>query len=197
MIVVVSGLPRSGTSMLMQMLAAGGMPLLTDGIRRPDTDNPKGYFEFEPVKRLKTDASWLNACNGKAVKIVSQLLYDLPPVHDYAIVFMKRDLREVLASQRAMLKRLGRVGAGLSDVQMAQKFRAHLQKLDAWVRRQENMTVMDMLFGEVVQSPRRCARRLCRFLGRDLDADQMAQVVEKRLHRQRKAPMTVEGAAPR
>ena len=104
MIVVVSGLPRSGTSLMMQMLQAGGMPLLTDGRRAADGDNPKGYCEFEPAKRLKDDASWLGAAEGRAVKLVSALLFDLPPERRYRVIFMTRDLDEVLASQRDLLR---------------------------------------------------------------------------------------------
>src|SRR5205809_5271301 len=98
-IVVVSGLPRSGTSLMMQLLHAGGIPALTDHIRAPDTDNPRGYFEFERVKKVKEDAAWLPDARGKVVKMVSQLLYDLPATERYRVVFMERDLEEVLASQ--------------------------------------------------------------------------------------------------
>src|SRR6516165_1289807 len=106
-IVIVSGLPRSGTSLMMQMLDHGGVPVVTDHIRSADTDNPKGYYEFEQVKTIKRDTSWLPATRGKAFKMVSQLLYDLPPGETYRIIFMERDLDEVLLSQEKMLTRLG------------------------------------------------------------------------------------------
>src|SRR5450432_3057856 len=107
-ITVVSGLPRSGTSLMMQMLAAGGMPLLTDQIRAPDQDNPRGYFEFERVKQIKRDQAWLGSAVGKAVKIIHLLLYDLPPNRNYRVIFMRRNIEEVLISQRKMLQRTAR-----------------------------------------------------------------------------------------
>src|SRR3569833_79554 len=112
-ITVVSGLPRSGTSMMMQMLAAGGMPMLTDGVRGPDPDNPRGYFAFGPVKRTPQDARWLAGAPGKAVKVVHSLLPALPGGYEYRVLFMLRDMHEVLASQDTMLRRLGRCGADL------------------------------------------------------------------------------------
>src|SRR5262249_58261695 len=107
MIVIVSGLPRSGTSLMMQMLQAGGMPLLTDALRPADADNPNGYWEYEPVKRLQQDNSWIPKAEGKAVKVVSALLPYLPPQHTYKIIFMQRPLQEVMASQTVMLERRG------------------------------------------------------------------------------------------
>src|SRR5947209_18564630 len=115
-IVIVSGLPRSGTSLMMQMLEAGGLEVVTDGIRAADTDNPRGYYEFERVKKIKTDAAWLPGARGKAVKMVSQLLYDLPAGEAYRILFMDRDLDEVLASQEKMLARLGRSAAPSAEM---------------------------------------------------------------------------------
>src|SRR5215831_7771246 len=110
-IMIVSGLPRSGTSLMMQMLDKGGLPVVTDNIRAADTDNPRGYYEYEQVKKIKEDASWLPATRGKAFKMVSQLLYDLPASETYRIIFMERDLEEVLQSQEKMLARLGRPAA--------------------------------------------------------------------------------------
>src|SRR5215510_8114285 len=104
-IIVVSGLPRSGTSLMMQMLDSGGVEVVTDNIRAADTDNPRGYHEFEKVKRIKHDASWLPGTRGKVFKMISQLLYDLPPGENYRIIFMDRDLDEVLRSQEKMLER--------------------------------------------------------------------------------------------
>src|SRR2546430_7498795 len=107
-IIIVSGLPRSGTSLMMQMLENGGVPVVTDHIRSADTDNPRGYYEFEQVKKIKTDTSWLPGTRGKAFKMVSQLLYDLPPSEKYMILFMERDWDEMLLSQEKMLQRLGK-----------------------------------------------------------------------------------------
>ncbi len=112
-ITVVSGLPRSGTSLMMQMLVAGGLPALTDAVRSPDESNPRGYFEFEPVKRLRTDASWLEQARGRAVKIIHLLLRELPTDgrFQYRVLFLRRPLEEVIASQSAMLARAGKASA--------------------------------------------------------------------------------------
>src|ERR1700730_18485992 len=91
-IIIVSGLPRSGTSLMMQMLDRGGVEVVTDNLRTADTDNPKGYYEFEQVKTIKRDTTWLPATRGKAFKMVSQLLYHLPPVETYRVIFMERGL---------------------------------------------------------------------------------------------------------
>ena len=124
---IVSGLPRSGTSLMMKMLEAGGLPVLVDNVREADVDNPRGYYEFEPVKALKSDASWVAPALGKAVKMVYLLLMDLPSDQDYRVVFMRRNLDEVLASQKAMLDRMGKP-APLDDARMAQLFRDQLAK---------------------------------------------------------------------
>src|SRR5689334_6667350 len=118
-IVIVSGLPRSGTSLMMQMLHGGGVEVVTDHVRTADTDNPRGYYEYEQVKKVKQDASWLPATRGKSFKMVSQLLYDLPPGERYRIIFMERDLDEVLVSQEKMLQRLGRPAAPREEMKQA------------------------------------------------------------------------------
>src|SRR6516162_10352886 len=107
-ITIVSGLPRSGTSMMMRMLEAGGMPILSDNIRRADADNPNGYYEFEPVKHLSQDSSWLRDAYGKAVKMVYRLLYELPLEHKYKVLMINRRIEEVVASQDAMLQHMGK-----------------------------------------------------------------------------------------
>ena len=104
-ITIVSGLPRSGTSMMMRMLEAGGMEVVTDNIRKANGDNPHGYFEFEKVKKIKEDSSWLDETFGKVFKMVSMLLYELPSDKNYKIIFMKRNMKEIMASQRIMLKK--------------------------------------------------------------------------------------------
>src|SRR5215218_5083227 len=150
-LVVVSGLPRSGTSLMMQMLAAGGVPPLTDHIRVPDTDNPRGYFEFERVKQVKADAAWLPEARGRVVKMVSQLLYDLPPTERYRVVFMERDLDEVLESQEKMLARLGRRPEPRAE--MARAFRVHLDRLHRWLAAQPNFAVVRAGYADVVARP--------------------------------------------
>ena len=129
-IIVVSGLPRSGTSLMMQMLDNGGIVVVTDNIRTADTDNPKGYYEYEMVKKIKKDVTWLPVTRGKAFKMVSQLLYDLPPGESYRVIFMERDLDEMLLSQEKMLKRLGRTALPREEIKKS--FTLHLEKLHAW-----------------------------------------------------------------
>src|SRR5262245_41292156 len=143
-IIVVSGLPRSGTSLMMQMLDNGGIEVLTDGARAADTDNPLGYYELEKVKRLKHDAYWLPDARGKAFKIVSQLLYDLPLGESYRAVFMERDFEEMLRSQEKMLHRLGRPAAPREKIVPA--YQQHLARLHDWLSRQTNFAVLKVSY---------------------------------------------------
>jgi hypothetical protein len=183
-ITVVSGLPRSGTSMMMQMLAAGGLPVLADHVRAADEDNARGYFEFESVKRTREDPSWLRGAAGKAVKMVYLLLYDLPPQHQYRVIFMQRTIEEVLASQRAMLQRRGTGGADLSPEQMGAAFRRQLEKVDQWLTSQPQFQVLKVDYHDVVTSPVAQAERVCEFLGAGLDAAARAAAVDPAMRRQ-------------
>lgn len=185
-IVVVSGLPRSGTSMMMSMLQAGGLLVLTDEIREADEDNPKGYYEFEPVKQLEHDTAWLDKAGGKVVKVISQLVQDLPGEHEYRVVFKLRKMAEVLASQRQMLIRRGRPADAVSDETLAQVFAKHLAKVQDWVEAQSNMQVLYVDYGEVLAQPLEQAQRVNHFLGGGVDVQAMASVVDRRLHRQRR-----------
>jgi len=184
-IVVVSGLPRSGTSMMMRMVTAGGIEAVEDGERQADADNPRGYFEFERVKKLKEDASWLEGARGKAVKIISFLLLDLPPSHPYKVLFMRRTLQEVLASQRQMLLRRGEPADRITDSQMAAVYEKHLKQVNEWMRHQPNLEVMDCPYAEIVADPRGYASQIDAFLGGGLDTEAMAAAVEGTLYRQR------------
>lgn len=185
-ITVVSGLPRSGTSMMMQMLMAGGMGIVTDEIRKADEDNPIGYFEVEKVKKLKEDAAWLAECRGKAVKVISLLLLGLPAQYDYRIIFMQRDMQEVLASQRVMLERRGVKGNEISDEDMAKKFEKHLSQVNDWIARQSNMEVIFVPYDEVIRNPRICSDEVNEFLEQDLNTKAMAEAVVETLYRQKK-----------
>lgn len=184
-ITIVSGLPRSGTSMLMRMLEAGGIPAVSDGVRRPDVDNPKGYFEIEAVKRLPDDAAWLEAARGKAVKVVSALLDKLPAQHDYRVIFLDRDLREVLESQRQMLIRRGEPSDRVSDESMGGMFQKHIASVLARARSRAEMRLLMVRHGDVVLAPAAAARTLDDFLGGGLDVDAMAGAVDASLWRQR------------
>lgn len=185
-ITIVSGLPRSGTSMMMRMLEAGGMPVVVDNRRKPDQDNPLGYYEFEPVKKIEEDDSWLASCRGKAVKLVSALLYHLPGDREYKVIFMRREMQEILASQKVMWERLGQGESDISDEEMARNFGKHLHDVEAWLKTQGNIDTMYVKYNDVITYPYDKARSVQRFLGKLLNPEKMARVVEKRLHRQRK-----------
>jgi hypothetical protein len=184
-ITIVSGLPRSGTSLMMQMLDNGGVEVVTDHVRTADTDNPKGYYEFEQVKAIKRDTSWLPAVRGKAVKMVSQLLYDLPASETYRIIFMERDLDEVLLSQEKMLTRLGRTPAPREDIRRA--FAVHLERLHEWLPRQANIAVLRVSYNDLLERPREQAGRVRDFLGSTADVEGMMRTVDPSLYRNRKA----------
>jgi hypothetical protein len=184
-IIIVSGLPRSGTSLLMQMLAAGGITVITDKLRTADADNPRGYYEFEMVKKIKQDASWLPQVRGKAVKMISQLLYDLPGSESYRVILMERDLDEVLVSQEKMLERLGRTAA--PRAQMKQSYTLHLERLNEWLRKQSNMASLDVNYNDLLAFPQQEAERVSFFLDGQPDATAMAGAVDPALYRNRKA----------
>ena len=183
-VTVVSGLPRSGTSMMMRMLERGGLPILTDGFRKADEDNPLGYYEFEPVKRLDRDVSWLPDAYNKAVKIIYIFLYNLPGDHMYKVLFMKRHLHDLVASQKVMLRRREERDR-MSDQELINRFDDELRKLDLWIRHQENFNIRYLDFDEVVADPAGAALEISRFLGMQLDTEAMAQAVDPSLHRNR------------
>ncbi len=184
-VVVVAGLPRSGTSMMMQMLAAGPLPILSDGKREADSDNPRGYHELEAATRLRQDREWIREAKGKAVKIVAQLLPFLPPDLPYRVVFMERDPKEVLQSQKAMLERLGRDRAKLSDEQLEQTFRQQLKQVGIWLARQPNIRTLFVAHRDAIAGPQAVAAKVNQFLGGQLDTQAMAAVVDGSLYRQR------------
>jgi hypothetical protein len=184
-IIIVSGLPRSGTSLMMQMLENGGVEVVTDGIRSPDTDNPLGYHEFERVKKIKEDVSWLPDTRGKAFKIVSQLLFYLPRTERYRIIFMRRHLDEMLISQEKMLKRLNRPVAPREEIKQA--FTKHLERLRDWLDHQPNMQVLDVSYNDLLERPESEIRRVSAFLGEKVDAAKMANTVDPSLYRNRQA----------
>ena len=183
-ITIASGLPRSGTSMMMRMLEAGGMETVSDRIRAADIDNPNGYYEFERVKQIKTDAAWLPETRGKVFKMVSMLLFDLPAAHPYKIIFMQRDMPEILASQARMLARLGG-DSGPADEAMGPMFEKHLVRVREWLTRQPNIDVLGVAYRDAIRSAEAVARGIAAFLGRDLDTAAMAAVVDPSLYRNR------------
>ena len=189
-IVVVSGLPRSGTSMAMNMLRAGGLDVLTDGLRQADESNPRGYYELESVKELdkQGDARWLKEARGKAVKIISFLLTFLPEEHDYRVVFMQRDLDEVLASQNKMLVQRGEMpGTPDSDAQLRQHYEKHLASVHRFVSRRRCFSVLEVQYRAAIERPREEAQRIDAFLGGGLDVARMAAVGDPSLYRNRRS----------
>ena len=186
-IIVVSGLPRSGTSMMMRMLAEGGLPIITDELRRPDDDNPKGYFELEVVRQLKDgNAAWLKESRGKVVKVISALLEYLPQEYQYKIIFMERDPKETLASQKKMLDHRGEISK-LTDEAMEQQFQAHLTAMKPWLVRQPNMEVLYVNYNALMAEPGPFCDRISEFLDLPLNQAQMLAVPDKQLYRNRKA----------
>jgi hypothetical protein len=183
-VTIVSGLPRSGTSMMMRMMEAGGLPVITDKLREADEDNPAGYYEFEPVKGQ--DHSWLVDAPGKAVKLVYRLLYDLPNTYHYRVLFMRRRLEEVLASQKKMLERHGKADNSITDEMMAKMFRSQLNKFEAWIPTQPQFSMIDVDYNALLANPDGPIDQINRFLGGNLDVDAMVRVVDPNLYRNRK-----------
>lgn len=185
MITIVSGLPRSGTSLMMQMLAAGGMPVLTDSERQPDIDNPRGYQEWEPIKQLPGDPGRIDQAEGKAVKIITQLLLSLPRGRDYKVIFMERPLPEVLASQDEMLKRRGTIQP-VNREALAAAFRDHMKEVAAWLEERDEIPVCRVGYRKLLGEPLGWATAVRDFLGLALDVDAMANRVDPSLYRNRR-----------
>ena len=186
-IVVVSGLPRSGTSMMMKMLEAGGIAPLTDEIREADKDNPRGYYEFERVKKLdKGDVAWLEKAEGKVVKVISALLKHLPDEYNYKVIFMQRHMPEILASQRKMLVRRGEDADNMDDARLAELFAKHLGEVERQLTQSNNVDLLYVHYSDALQDPQSTAERVAQFLGRDLDVESMVGVVDPQLYRNRR-----------
>jgi hypothetical protein len=183
-ITIVSGLPRSGTSMMMKMLAAGGLEPLIDNIRIADEDNPKGYFEFERVKQIEHDKAWLEDARSRVVKLISALLKHLPTSYQYKVIFMRRAMSEILASQRQMLIRRGEPTDKVPDDKMAAMFNKHVTQVEAWLAEQPNIDVLYVNYNEVMKDPRPHAERINTFLGGSLAVADMIEVVDRALYRQ-------------
>ncbi len=185
-IIIVSGLPRSGTSMAMKMLDAAGVPVVTDGAREADIDNPKGYFEDDRVLHLAKDGdkSWLREARGKAIKIISYLVRHLPADNNYRVVFMVREIDEVLASQAKMLERRGEENNG-DDQQMRTLFESDLWRTRYFIKNNHHVESLELTYHEVLAQPLDQAQRLASFLDANLDVDAMAAVVDPSLYRNR------------
>ena len=183
-ITIVSGLPRSGTSLMMKMLEAGGIEPVTDNIRGADLDNPKGYYEFEKVKTIVEDSSWLPGTRGKTFKMVSILLRNLPPNQRFKLIFMRREMGEILASQSKMLEHMGKA-SGPRNEQMAALFTNHLAKIETWVAQRPEIEVLYVSHNDLVQNPSAVVERIKTFLNRPLNVDAMIATVDISLYRNR------------
>jgi hypothetical protein len=182
---IVSGLPRSGTSMMMRILHAAGIPVLIDETRDADEDNPRGYFEFEAVKKTKQDESWLSDSNGKAVKLVYRLLQDLPDDHNYRVIFMRRDMREIHASQETMLERNNKTSQSMVFREFEQLFGDDLRRILRWANAKANFRILEINYRDMVLNPRPQLETISSFLGGGLAIDSMQAVVETKLYRKR------------
>ncbi len=171
--------------MMMQVLAAGGRQALTDGKRAADADNPRGYFEFERAMHLAKDSSWLPQARGKAVKIVAQLLPHLPSREHYNVILMQRDLREVMASQSAMLSRQDRRGAELKTAELSKTYAAQFQRVRRHVSRRRDMRMLVVDYAALLADPARGIDRIADFLGGEFDRAAAAQSVHPELRRQK------------
>lgn len=184
-IIIVSGLPRSGTSMMMKILEAGGLPVLVDNLRSPDDDNPKGYYEFERAKKLKDgDTTWLVEAQGKVVKVISALLTYLPATYTYNIVFSHRAMPEILASQRKMLIHRGEDPNKINDDELSRLFEKHLTQVNIWINSQPNIKRIDVNYNQILKEPGPQLEHINQFFGNMLDFEKMLQVIDPNLYRQ-------------
>lgn len=184
-VTLVSGVPRSGTSLMMQMLEAAGIEPLVDDSREPDESNPRGYYELDAVKRTRTDSSWVEGATGRAVKVIHALLADLPRDRRYRVIFMSRHLDEVLASQKKMLERLGRPASSVPRDRLAVVFQG---QVDQTLRLIEDETCFEWLrveHSDLLRDPQTEASRVEAFLGLRGVATRMAAEVDPALHRVR------------
>lgn len=187
-IIIVSGLPRSGTSMMMKMLESAGLEILTDNQRTADANNPKGYYEYERVKQLKAgDFDWLSLAQGKVVKVISALLEYLPNQFEYKIIFMRRNMDEVLSSQRQMLNRNGKQDDKVSDAKLAELYENHLKRIETWIENQPNTSALYVSYNQILHDPLPDLNRINQFLGGNLDTKMMLQVVDQNLYRERQS----------
>lgn len=184
-IIIVSGLPRSGTSMMMKILAEGGLSVVSDQSRTADEDNPNGYFELELVKQMSEgNIEWLAGASGKVVKVISGLLEHLPQEYSYKVIFMEREIKEILASQRKMLAHRNEE-LKANDVEIEQQFQRHLSALKPWLARRPNMEVLYVSYNALMADPQLLCRRLIDFTSMSLDLGRMLSVPSRELYRNR------------
>ena len=185
-IIIISGLPRSGTSMMAKMLEAGGMEVLVDNIREANEDNPNGYYEFERVKKLpEGDTAWLAETHDNAVKVISALLKYLPNEYSYKILFMRRDVNEIIASQNKMLENRNKVPSKVEDEELARMFNRHLIQIFDWLDQQPNIQYINVNYNQILHDPLPIINEIAQFLNVSLRVEEMAKIVTPSLYRQR------------
>jgi len=186
-IVVVSGLPRSGTSLMMMMLDAAGIPPMQDYVRTADDDNPKGYYEYERVKKMpEGDTAWVKDARGKSVKVITALLEHLPRNFKYDVLVMRREMNEILASQKKMLERRGEDPDKVSDAEMADLFGKHFSNVMDWIKKQKHLRYVEVSYNNMLEAPEEEIEKVNQFLGGQLDTDAMLAMIDPKLYRQRK-----------
>ena len=184
-IIIVSGLPRSGTSMVMKMLEVGGIEPLTDNIRKADIDNPKGYYEFERVKKLPEDTEWLRDAKGKVVKVLAELMKHLPDGYNYKIIFIERNIEEIIRSQKKMLIRRGEDPNKVSDDEIKALFNKYLKIMKQRIEKRDNMDVLYINYNEIIQNPLGSIKEINQFFDGALDEGKMKAAIDKKLYRNR------------
>ncbi|MBL8810240.1 MAG: sulfotransferase [Planctomycetaceae bacterium] len=185
-ITIVSGLPRSGTSMMMRMLEAGGIPALTDELRTPDEDNPNGYYEFEDVKSIEDYSKWIDRAPGHSVKMVYSLLKNLPTDREYRVLFMRRNVDEILQSQKKMLERKG-ITTDIPDAMMKALFERELRQFYSWIPSQTHLQLVNISYNDLLSNPEGTIDQINRHFGETLDTEAMVRLVDPGLYRNRAA----------
>ena len=186
MIIVVSGLPRSSTAMMMKMLKEGGIQILSDDVKKPDDNNPQGYFEYDLVSKLpegKTD--WLEEAEGKVVKVISYFLHHLPPKHEYRVLFMERNFSEILKSQKKTIIEEKQKIHKKEDKMMEDYYKTHIKQTKEWLSLQPNFSVIYLSYNELVKNPNQDLSKLSNFLEHELNLDKMSKAIDQNLYRQR------------
>ncbi len=184
-ITIVSGLPRSGTSMMMEMLEKGGIEPLTDKVRGPDEDNPKGYYEYERVKELPEDTEWLEKAKGKSVKVLGELIKHIPEGYDYKVVFMERNLEEIIESQTKMLKRKGEDPDDISEKELRDTFKEYRKILKQQISSHLGMEVIYVSYNDIMSHPEPVIESISAFFDGELNTTEMLSVIDEDLYRNR------------
>jgi len=170
---------------MMQMLAAGGMAVVSDGERVADEDNPRGYYEWERVKLLPRQPELIAEAEGKAVKVISQLLFSLPAGRDYRIIFMERPLAEVVASQAEMIRRRGSAAPAVSPAVLLQALQAHLNQVNVWLKQRHSASLFRIDYRQLISDPGGTAHAIQQFVQAELDVAAMERQVDSALYRHR------------